>query len=70
MLNPPKEKGRQTAALSQMQNHNISASVMLQAIKLAAQYNIPVFPCGKNKHPTCPHGFKDASKNPDDIREL
>jgi len=39
------------------------------ALEIAATGR-PVFPCGANKKPTCEHGFKDASTDPETIREL
>lgn len=31
---------------------------------------MPVFPVLANKHPACPHGFKDAATDPDEVRHL
>src|SRR5205823_5115091 len=31
---------------------------------------LPIFPCYSNKRPACEHGHKDASADPDRIREL
>jgi hypothetical protein len=39
------------------------------ALKLAAQ-DYAVFPCGPHKRPTCPHGFHDATPDPDGIKAL
>jgi hypothetical protein len=39
------------------------------ALKLAAN-GFPAFPCLTNKRPACPHGFKDASTDPDKLRNL
>ena len=43
---------RQDAALSQMPAQNAASW---------ARAGFPVFPCGPNKHPLTPHGFKDAT---------
>jgi hypothetical protein len=40
-----------------------------RAIDLAATF-YPVFPCGANKRPACPNGFKDATRDPDGIEAL
>ena len=39
------------------------------ALALAGR-GIPVFPVAEDKKPTCPQSFKDASKNPDQVRRL
>lgn len=36
----------------------------------AASLKLPVFPCSANKKPTCPHGFLDATSQPQQIRDL
>jgi hypothetical protein len=38
-----------------------------EALKLARE-GIPIFPCGADKTPLTPHGFKDASADPDIVR--
>ena len=38
--------------------------------ELAAWLGLPVFPCLVTKVPATPHGFKDATRDPDAIREL
>jgi hypothetical protein len=38
------------------------------ALDLAAR-GAPVFPCGDNKSPLTPHGFKDATADPDIVRD-
>lgn len=40
-----------------------------QALELAAN-GIPVFPCLANKCPACVHGFKQATTNADELRQL
>jgi hypothetical protein len=40
------------------------------ALALAKNCGYAVFFCRKDKSPTCPHGFKDASSDPDAIGEL
>jgi hypothetical protein len=39
------------------------------ALKLAEQ-GIPCFLCNDNKRPICPHGFKDATAAPDELKRL
>lgn len=52
------------STLDQFQN---STRLVDRAISL----RLPVFFChGSNKRPTCPHGFYDATDNPDEIRAL
>jgi len=41
-----------------------------QAAEELAAAGVPVFPCGPEKRPTCPHGFKDAVLNPAGVRSL
>jgi hypothetical protein len=40
------------------------------ALCLAAQRGWHLFACRDDKRPACPHGFKDASNDPDQITEL
>jgi hypothetical protein len=40
------------------------------AINLARNCGFAVFPCREDKRPTCPHGFKDATKDADAIAAL
>ena len=40
-----------------------------QALKLAG-HGLPVFPCNADKRPTLAGGFKNASKNPAEVRDL
>lgn len=44
-------------------------STLDTALALAAE-GLPVFPCRENKAPTCPSGFKDATREPNFVREL
>jgi hypothetical protein len=39
-------------------------------LALARNCGYAVFPCREDKSPACPHGFKDASRDPDAIGEL
>ena len=43
-------------------------SVSGTALDLASLHGIRVFPCGENKAPLTPNGFKDASTDPEQIR--
>ncbi|MET4242720.1 bifunctional DNA primase/polymerase [Bradyrhizobium sp. RT10b] len=42
---------------------------LASALRLADR-GLPVFPCAASKRPTCPHGFKDASRDPSAVRAL
>src|SRR4051794_16359014 len=52
-----------------------NATQVLDAALALAGRGIPVFPCkastdkAENKRPLAPHGFKDASRDPEQIRE-
>ena len=43
-------------------------NLWVESLKLARR-GIPVFPCGPDKRPLTPNGFKDASTNPDIVHE-
>jgi bifunctional DNA primase/polymerase-like protein len=45
------------------------SSALTKALKLA-DWGLPVFPVSASKCPTCPHGFKDATRRPNDVRAL
>jgi hypothetical protein len=38
------------------------------ALRLMRDYRLPVFPCGRDKRPLTTHGFKDATRDQDQIR--
>jgi hypothetical protein len=40
------------------------------AINLAGNAGYSVFPCRADKSPACPHGFRDASRDPAAILQL
>ena len=40
------------------------------ALGLAEHFDTPVFPCGANKKPLTARGFKDAERDPDEIKQL
>ena len=43
-------------------------NLWVESLKLARR-GIPVFPCGPDKRPLTPNGFKDASTDPDLVHE-
>lgn len=47
----------------------MSFAILMKALDLASA-EIPVFPCAADKRPTCAHGFKDATCEPEAIRNL
>jgi hypothetical protein len=48
---------------------NNNTPALTAALALAEQ-GFATFPCRANKHPATPHGFKDASSDPADLRHL
>ena len=40
------------------------------AVCIAEAHGYPVFPCNADKEPLTPHGYKDASTDPDKIRRM
>ena len=47
----------------------MSKKTLSAALELAAT-GVPAFPCLANKHPATPHGFKDATADPDKLQWL
>ena len=43
--------------------------VLAAALRYAAEWGWPVFPCRPDKRPYTTHGFKDASRDPEQIKE-
>jgi hypothetical protein len=50
--------------------NTLAANALDAALALATQQYLPCFPVSTSKAPTCPHGFKDATADPDGLREL
>jgi hypothetical protein len=46
-----------------------SAPILDEALALSQQ-GLPCFPCSSRKNPTTPQGYKDATRDPDALREL
>ena len=46
-----------------------ATTALTKALKLA-DWGLPVFPCAASKRPTCPHGFKEATRRPEEVRVL
>ncbi len=45
-------------------------NALASALALAKRHGLPVFPVAVSKVPTCPHGFRDATAEPDAILDL
>lgn len=56
-------------ALECSQVLNGSQATTLECALEYAAHGIPVFPCGVDKRPLTPHGFKDAITDPETIRQ-
>jgi hypothetical protein len=46
-----------------------STAAIAEALRLCP-YQTPSFPCLADKRPACPHGFKDATADPGQLKEL
>jgi hypothetical protein len=44
-------------------------STLAKALALA-EWGLPIFPCAATKRPTCPHGFKEATRRTGEVRAL
>jgi hypothetical protein len=60
----PRQNGLKTSA-----QRGLHHSALDHALKLAAR-GVTCFPCDEHKRPTCLHGFKDATADPDQLRRL
>src|SRR5262249_5694131 len=49
---------------------NMSFQDTLAAAEALTQQGLPCFPCTATKRPACPHGFHDATCNPERLRAL